>query len=398
MAKIEFKIISRYSSNVIKGTSYNSRAGVVNTLLKDGTIINRGLREDEENDGVVYNHTLRMREPHPDPSKQGMFIFTETFSYLTGEDADNIQDKYEKQKNKLIKAFHEFIRVHDHVIVLDKNGNDTNVNNLHHAFQLIDITENIHIEAELNKQKIEGGSLLTNMYNTDIKAFRDFAYAYNIPGVDLFDDAKLFNMAMMKMNSNPSFFFSIYNNKQRDIITLIQIGLNKNIGTPEQPKTAITQNGETFYFDGGDILAIGMHSLQEVLMTDVYKRRMIETMVGYNVTVSKSIESVKPEGSDVNFEHLKKAAVSAPYKGSDKEAKLQKTARAKCVGLSSIKDKQKFENKVEELRALFNTDEFLPVHAYALKYLEEFVERNYRFEKSQDRIGLEDDPTNVVNE
>ena len=103
MAKIEFKILSRYSTNVIKGTSYNSRAGVINTLLKDGTILNRAPMEMESMDGVVYDHTLKMREPHPDPSKQGMFIFTETFSYLTGEDADNIQDKYEKQTTPIIQ-------------------------------------------------------------------------------------------------------------------------------------------------------------------------------------------------------------------------------------------------------------------------------------------------------
>lgn len=396
MAKIEFKILSRYSTNVIKGTSYNSRAGVINTLLKDGTILNRAPMEMESMDGVVYDHTLKMREPHPDPSKQGMFIFTETFSYLTGEDADNIQDKYEKQKNVLIEAFHDYVKIHDHVIVRDRNGNDTNRNNLHHAFELVDITENIHIEAELNKQKIEAGSLLTNMYNTDIKAFRDFAYAYNIPGVDLFDDAKLFNMAMMKMNDNPAFFFSIYNNKQRDIITLIQIAINKNIGTPEQPKTAITQNGETFYLDGGDILAIGMHSLQEILMTDVYKRRMVETMVGYNVTVAKPIESISVE--NIDFKHLKKVSSQAGFKGSSADEKLQKTVRAKCIALGTIKSKEKFEAKVVELKQLFNTEEFMPVHAYAAKYLHDFIDRNYRFEKSQERVILEDDPTKVTKE
>lgn len=396
MAKIEFKILSRYSTNVIKGTSYNSRAGVINTLLKDGTILNRAPMEMEAMDGVVYDHTLKMREPHPDPTKQGMFIYTETFSYLTGEDADKIQDKYEKQKNVLTAAFHDYVKIHDHVIVRDRNGNDTNRNNLHHAFELVDITENIHIEAELNKKKIEAGGILTNLYNSDIKAFKDFAYAYNIPGVDLFDDAKLFNMAMMKMNDNPDFFFSIYNNKQRDIITLIQIALNKNIGTPEQPKTALTQNGETFYLDGGDILAIGMQNLQEILMTDVYKRRMVETMVGYNVTVAKPIESITLD--NVDFSHLNKKSSQAGFRGSNADEKLQKTVRAKCIALGTIKSKEKFEAKVEELKQLFNTDEFSQVHSYATKYLNDFIERNYRFEKAQERVILEDDPLNVTNE
>lgn len=396
MAKIEFKILSRYSSNVLKGTSYNSRAGVINTLLKDGTILNRAPMEMEEADGVVYNHTLRMREPHPDPTKQGMFIFTETFSYLTDEDERNIQDKYDKQKNALVRAFHDFVKLHDHVIVRDRDGNDTNRNNLHHAFELIDITQNIQVEAEMNKKKIEGGSLLTKMFNSDIKSFRDFCYAYGLPGIDLFDDSKLFNMAMMKMNDNPDFFFSIYNNKQRDIITLIQIALNKNIGTPELPKTALTQNGETFYLDGGDIVAIGMHALQEALMTDVYKRRILETLVGFNVTVSKPIDSIEVE--TIDFKHLEKKASQVGFKGTETEAKLQKQVRAKCIGLSSIKSKDKYDNKIEELKALFNTDEFMPVVHYAMQYLNEFVERNYKFEKDSQRIVLEDDPLNVTNE
>jgi hypothetical protein len=396
MAKIEFKVVSRYSSNVIKGTSYNSRAGVINTLLKDGTILQRAPMYEESEEGVVYNHTLRMREPHPDPTKQGMFIFTETFSYLTGEDEKNIQDQYDKQRNKLIKALHAFLKVHDHVIVRDVNGADTNRNNLHHAFELIDITKNIQVEAELNQKRIDAGSVLTSLYSSDVKAFRDFCYAYGLPSIELFDDAKLFNLAMVKMNDNPDFFFSIYNNKQRDILTLIQIALNKNIGTPEQPKTAITQSGETFYLDGGDIIAIGMLQLQEVLMTDVYKRRMLETMVGFNVTVAKDIESKTIES--VDFKHLEKQEVRTRLKGSETEAKLQKTVRAKCVGLSSIKDKEKFETKVEELKELFNTEEYLPVSVYAMNYLSDFIERNSRFEKRAERVILEDNITSVDTE
>jgi hypothetical protein len=200
----------------------------------------------------------------------------------------------------------------------------------------------------------------------------------------------------MKMNDNPDFFFSIYNNKQRDIITLIQIALNKNIGTPELPKTALTQNGETFYLDGGDIVAIGMHALQEALMTDVYKRRILETLVGFNVTVSKPIDSIEVE--TIDFKHLEKKASQVGFKGTENEAKLQKQVRAKCIGLSSIKSKDKYDNKIEELKALFNTDEFMPVVHYAMQYLNEFVERNYKFEKDSQRIVLEDDPLNVTNE
>jgi hypothetical protein len=66
--------------------------------------------------------------------------------------------------------------------------------------------------------------------------------------------------------------------------------------------------------------------------------------------------------------------------------------------LSSIKSKDKYDNKIEELKALFNTDEFMPVVHYAMQYLNEFVERNYKFEKDSQRIVLEDDPLNVTNE
>ena len=179
-------------------------------------------------------------------------------------------------------------------------------------------------------------------------------------------------------------------------MTLIQIALNKNIGTPEMPKTALTQNGETFYLDGGDILAIGMHAVQEALMTDVYKRRILETLVGYNVTVAKPIESIEVEAID--FKHLEKKASQSGFKGSETETKLQKTVRAKCVGLSSVKSKEKFEDKVSELKTLFNTDEFMPVYTYAIQYLDDFIARNYRFERNKDRVILEDDPTNVDNE
>jgi hypothetical protein len=162
------------------------------------------------------------------------------------------------------------------------------------------------------------------------------------------------------------------------------------------PKTALTQNGETFYLDGGDIVAIGMHALQETLMTDVYKRRILETLVGFNVTVSKPIESIEVE--TIDFKHLEKKASQSGFRGTETESKLQKTVRAKCVGLSSIKSKEKFEEKVSELKTLFHTDEFMPVYTYAIQYLDDFIARNYRFEKNKERVILEDDPTNVDNE
>lgn len=395
MTKITFKLKSRYSSNVIKGTSYNTQSRSVNTLLKDGTILKRAPSEAEQEDGIIYNHTLSMREPHPDPTKSGLFIFTEEFTYLTDGEEHTIKDDNLKQRNALIKSFHKFVRNHDHVAIFNEKGVDTNPNNLHSAFELIDVTKNEISEAEKNKKIAVAGGILNKLFKEDIKSFRDFCYAYGIPMVDSFEDYKLLNMATQKMQSNPDFFFDIYENKQRDILTLIEIGLNKNIGKGAELKYALTVNGESYYLDN-DLIAIGRQQLQEVLMVDVVKRRILETMVGYNVTTTKSLDSV--EAPQLNLSHIEKEYTKEVLSNTFEEDNKKKIARSKCIALARIKNKEVFEEKVEELRALFRTEDFLSVQLYALEYLDDFIERNYKWEREEQNMALEDDRLNVDND
>lgn len=271
--KIEFKVVSKYpNSNVIKGTIFNKKSKTINTLLVDGTILPRKPYDVEERDGSVYNHTLKMREPNP--KQEGTHIYTETFTFYTDADADRIQDSYLKQKNTFTAKFYEFLKMHDHVIVRNDQGEDVNTNNIHSAFELIDITVQNAKEAEKHKLIIEAGDIIKNVYDSDKKAFRDFCYAYGIPMVQLYTDEILFNMVMQKIHTNPHFFFEIYNNKQRDIITLIELGLNKDIGTESAPKKALTINGNSYYMEG-DLLAVGKQELLEVLMTDVADRKSV---------------------------------------------------------------------------------------------------------------------------
>ena len=381
--KIEFKVVSKYpNSNVIKGTIFNKKSKTINTLLVDGTILPRKPYDVEERDGSVYNHTLKMREPNP--KQEGTHIYTETFTFYTDADADKIQDGHLKQKNTFTAKFYEFLKMHDHVIVRNDQGEDVNTNNIHSAFELIDITVQNAKEAEKHKLIIEAGDIIKNVYDSDKKAFRDFCYAYGIPMVQLYTDEILFNMVMQKIHTNPHFFFEIYNNKQRDIITLIELGLNKDIGTESAPKKALTINGNSYYMEG-DLLAVGKQELLEVLMTDVARRRILETLVGYTVTTHKSLDS-KEEQEYIPFaeETKKEMRISAL-----EESKFQASIRGKFSKLSKIKTKEDFEASLQEVKEfILSKPEFM--HSWGLNELKSYIERHHFAEKFKNVKILED--------
>lgn len=386
--KIEFKVVSKYpNSNVIKGTIFNKKSRTINTLLTDGTILHRKPYDVEERDGSVYNHTLKMREPNP--KQEGTHIYTETFSFLTDADADRIQDGDAKVKNAFVAQFYKFLKMHDHIIVRDINGVDLNQNNIHSAFELIDITARNENEAKKNKAIIDAGNIIKDLYDTDKKAFKDFCYAYGIPMVQLYTDEILYNMVMEKIRTNPDFFFEIYNNKQRDIITLIELGLNKDIGTEAAPKKALTINGNSYYMEG-DLLAVGKQELLETLMTDITRRRILETLVGYNVTTHKSLES-KEEGEYIPFAENTKKEMRI---NALEESKFQASIRGKFSKLSKVETKEEFEVKVQEVKEfILSKPEFM--HSWGLNELKAYLERHHYYEKFKGAKILEDNLTKL---
>lgn len=362
----EFKVIARYNTNVIKGTSYHKELKTVITLFKnEEKFINRAPSKEETPN--VDDRALSSKEPIPE--KQNETRYYGTYKYFDLETEDKLKPA-EKMQNKQMRAWYEYLKVHDHFIVKGADGNNTNVNDSHSMFELIDITGNTQKTVDLNNKKFEAGILLKTLYEESPAAFLDFCYAYSIPDVANFDPATLYNICVMKMVNNPHYMINIYNNKNRSLLTLIEKALTINIGTENEVRYALEIRESKVVYMDGEPIAQKRDELVEVLLLDVAKRRVLEGLVAYTVTsafVPDKVEVEVPkeiDNSDINV--VKEAAANGRKEDG---LQLDFTFKARPI-ITHTKDTAQRDEKI---KALINDPKFASIKDWATKYAAEKV-------------------------
>jgi len=357
MNKVEFKLVSRHYdkvSTILRGTYYDSRVRSVCTLFTDGSFLTRPPLEVEI--PQVWDIAVTGIEPVTDANGNptGHTRNFAMFSYYPKEFWSNITDPIEHELNIKYTNLHQILKSHGDVVVKDANGQNINPNAVGDVqFELINITENVVEKNKKNQRIFEAGQKLQELYSQeDKKAFIDFCYAYSIPNIDKFDTNTLFNLCSAKINDNPDWFFAVYNSKKRDILTLIQMGLEKDLnGGSGQPKYALVQNGDSFYMDG-NYIAPSREELEGILETDVTRRRILETMVGYAVTASMT-EKVKPVELVVS-EHVMQTKAEMHEDANIRE-QWTKSLNGQALGAQKFKDIAKREERYKQLHAEYDS-------------------------------------------
>ena len=357
MNKVEFKLVSRHYdkvSTILRGTYYDSRVRSVCTLFTDGSFLTRPPLEVEI--PQVWDIAVTGIEPVTDANGNptGHTRNFAMFSYYPKEFWSNITDPIEHELNIKYTNLHQVLKSHGDVVVKDANGQNINPNAVGDVqFELINITENVVEKNKKNQRIFEAGQKLQELYSQeDKKAFIDFCYAYSIPNIDKFDTNTLFNLCSAKINDNPDWFFAVYNSKKRDVLTLIQMGLEKDLsGGMGQPKYALVQNGDSFYMDG-NYIAPSREELEGILETDVTRRRILETMVGYAVTASMT-EKVKPVELVVS-EHVMQTKAELHEDANIRE-QWMKSLNGQALGAQKFKDIAKREERYKQLHAEYDS-------------------------------------------
>lgn len=364
----EFKIsaIHGSASNVIKGSVYNSEYNKVFTIFDDGAILDRAPYPSEE--VFVYNVSLKGRETKANNEQ----IHVGLFRFVPEEfEAEFFKNKpLEKKNNILMRAWYKFILTHDHIRIKGPDGNDTNLNNRHCAYELNDITKNTLVESARNKERVKAGELLTNLYKGEKKAFRDFCYAYQIPLVEKFDDDTLFNLCMKKIHDNPEWFMAVYKNKNRDILALIYMALERNIGVNGEMKKALTKSETAYYMDGIPI-AQTIDELQEVLLLDTQKRKVLESLMEISITSHKNLDSIELPIGEVTQGDLLKDAVGTAKAESALEKKFAQKVTPVIIRTKDIQMRQ------QKLDAIIGLPEFESIAIWGKEFCKNMIdERN----------------------
>lgn len=369
----EFRVKALHpsSSPVIKGTSYNDQYGTLFTIFKDGTIINRAPTEKEA-DNVLDRALVGTIT-----NEKGEKIYMGDYKFIPEQYEDAYfkgKPEIDKYKNTVEREWYRFLLTHDHVVTKNGTGDNTNDNNRYGVYELIDTTKNTNREATKNKLKVAAGKALSELYEGDKKAFIEFCYAYNLPSVELWDTEKLFNMCWIKMNDNPEFFMSVYSNKNREILSIISIGLHKNIGTNNDVKKALekSDNG-AFYLDGQPI-AKSEKELVEVLLLDIDKRKILEHLIDFRVTPVQLNEIKETADASLTTEVTKNEADIAKYDEQELKGEFIKKARPLIVLSKDIVKRD------EKLFALYSRPEYKNIIGWCQDEIAKLIEKRTKKE------------------
>jgi hypothetical protein len=351
MNKVQFKIVARHydkTGMILKGTYFDRRVKSVCSLLVDGTFITRPPLTSEQSQ--VWDIYVTSSEPVKDAQGRltGSHRAFIEFSYWPLEFEQNLTDPLEHELNIRYRNLHDFIRYHADVSVKDAQGNETNPNVRGDIqFELVNVTENILETTKKNQRIFEAGQKLQELFNQeDKKAFIDFCYAYSIPQVDKFDVSTLMNLCSTKINDNPEWFFHVYNSKHRDIYTLIEMGLNKDISNGlGNKRTALVQNGESFYLDG-NYIAGNREELIGVLEVDVTRRRILENMVSFSITAAKAVNA---EVKELKVDVVKEKTKAEMHEGANTRERWLQSLRGQVLGAFKFKDESKITERVRQL-------------------------------------------------
>lgn len=262
------------------------------SLFQDGTI--RQVIPTEEMESMLWNISLHKKMPVPHMRSHYLYEnweYDEDYKTLSRTNPD-LAEHY-----KRIESLYKFLKTHNSVSVKSGDGNETNRNlgNMAPLFILIDETEQVNKEAEMEKQKNKARRILDEVYEQDEMTFRSWGIGMGLPVHNIpIDEA--YAKVMRMINNAPQGFFEFYNNKDKDITILAWKAIKyKRTNSPD----------DTIAKDRNGVITINNEVYATSFSEFIAKLKLDSTMYGF---VKREVD--KYEAKNMGAE-LAKSAVEA---------------------------------------------------------------------------------------
>jgi len=244
LPKIEVKIACVFpnlSTYTLPLSSKNKKTGQWETLLEDGSIIERTLTQIDEREGKrMAKITLAQEEfveipdvINPAIKQRAIRCYTR-LSYVPEKHEHQIANLDTQAQNKLMRGKHEFLVKHMNAEIQNMRGVNINTNLQTPLVIVIDETNDVRAKKEENELITKCREIVNALYKTDEKGFVDMCYALNIPNIHLSTIESLFNKVNEVVMSNPIQFNSVYDSNLKSMRAMV----NRAIYMP-------LSNGET---------------------------------------------------------------------------------------------------------------------------------------------------------
>lgn len=338
----EFEIVGKRpdrQNDVLKCSFFNQRLGIVETLFRDGTRVQRSPYPEEEE--RVWTLIIDKKRPFVNEygeTEAGRYVNYIDFKFVPRDELPRDASEGEKFMSDLYGALYNFLKEHDHVIVNDASNTNTNSNCRHYDYLFVDKTEKLFSEKRRHELRVVVGKALIDIYNKSKDEFISLAYACGIPGIDEGNLESLYNQMALKADIMPEYIHSLIESQDVTMIALVNKGLNKNIGRFGSFNTAIEETTSGAFVFEGEIIATSREELVRFFKFNDAKARALRTLLGENkskgeqVVISENSESVVPikknitprdsVDAEIGHENRKKAIyrrVASIFKGDEEK-------------------------------------------------------------------------------
>jgi hypothetical protein len=163
---------------------------------------------------------------------------------------EKLLDSNTKINNLISRHAHDFLTTHSHVMIKDANGGNINPNQVGNTlYELRETTKLIKAEVTKNKLITKARYEADEMVENDPQSFIDFCYRYGIRPIEGVLIERLYNEVLIKINSNPQYFFDILEHKDAKLLTAIKMAM---VGVGDEG--ALLEPQESYYTFNGEIV------------------------------------------------------------------------------------------------------------------------------------------------
>jgi hypothetical protein len=331
----EFEIVGRRPDrqvDVLKCSYFDDKMKTVMTLFKDGDVVKRSPYTQEEES--VWSIIVDQKKPYVNEQNQvesGRYVNTISFRFIpsTEFDCEEFDSMSEDAQNELkyladnYETLFDFLTKHDHVMYLDKGGNNINANCRHYDYILVDKTREILEKKAKHELKVKAGQKLIEVYSRSKDEFVSLAYALNIPAIKEEDLQSLYNQVSLKIDIMPEFFLKLVADEDFGVISVINKGLSKNLSTDGSAKTAIEETVAGIFIFDGETVAGSKEELIRFFKFNDAKMRYLKMLLGENQpkNASKELDSLSSDAPVKKIPETSAAGVSISQTGYETEKK-----------------------------------------------------------------------------
>ncbi len=303
MGITKFRITCRRANRAHIGfecTYFDSLNTTHYTLFKDGVIKQRAALPEELDARYVVSHNLPLRQ------KIGNDIFLyQDFEILDGDDYEQSPKPIKEQSKRNRELYDFLMQGHSDFYIPNEKGENLNPNITESPrFTLENITQNILREEKKNKLLGEALLALKELDKGDAESFLEVCYAMRIPVKENYAKELLYNMCALKVNTNPEYFMSIINSKDRQLIALVERAINTEVTNNDGSKsTALVKRHDGLIFYNEYPIADNEREAVEFFKVNDHERRALETKLGVRNSFVKPVRLVK--ASEIDAKNLK---------------------------------------------------------------------------------------------